>query len=399
VTERLYYTDSFLREFDAQVVACEPAGERWHAVLDRTAFYPTSGGQPNDLGRLADVSVLDVVEDDDGEVLHVTDRPLAPGAVRGSIDWKRRFDHMQQHTGQHLLSAAFIEEFNFPTVSFHLGREISTIDIAAPSVVPRHLEEVERRTNEIVFEDLPIEIQYGTAKELATQGIRKTVDREGLLRVIEIKGFDRQPCGGTHLSRTGQAGMLLIRKCEKQRQHWRIEFEVGFRALAAARADRSSLGSAAEQIGCGMPEVPAMVQKLLAERRGEHRDREKLLARLAELEAQSMLLTARAAAGERPRASVISRIWDDADARFLRLLATNLVRESGTIALLAARADGNIVFARSDDLPADMRSVLREILSSHGAKGGGTKSFAQGSVRDATVLDQILTEAATRLAG
>ncbi|MFY9530356.1 MAG: DHHA1 domain-containing protein [Candidatus Acidiferrales bacterium] len=399
MTERLYYTDAFLKEFDAQVVACEPAGERWHAVLDRTAFYPTSGGQPNDLGRLADVSVLDVLEDENGEVLHVTDKPLARGPVRGSIDWSRRFDQMQQHTGQHLVSAAFIEKFNFPTVSFHLGREISTIDIAAPSVVPRHLEEVERRTNEIIFEDRPIEVQYGTAKELMAQGIRKTVDREGLLRVIGIEGFDRQPCGGTHLSRTGQAGILLIRKCEKQKQHWRIEFVVGFRALAAARADRSSVGAAAEQIGCGMPEVPAMVEKVLAERRGEHRDREKLLARLAELEAQSMLTTARAAGGERRGASVISRIWDDADARFLRLLATNLVRESGTIALLATRADGNVVFARSDDLSADMGTLLRETLAAHGAKGGGTKSFAQGSVRDAALLDRVLTEAATRLTG
>jgi alanyl-tRNA synthetase len=397
VTERLYYADSFLKEFEADVAACKPAADRWHAILNRTAFYPTSGGQPHDLGRLGEAWVLDVLEDEDGEVLHAVDKPLAQGAVHGSVDWNRRFDHMQQHTGQHLLSAAFIEKFNFPTVSFHLGREVSTIDIAAPSVVPRYLEEVERRVNEIIFEDRPIAIRYGTAKELLEQGIRKVVDREGPLRVIEIKGFDRQPCGGTHLSRTGQAGMLLIHKVEKQKQHWRIEFVVGFRALAAARGDRSALGSAAEQVGCGMPEVPAMVQKLLEERRVEHRDREKLLGRLAELEAGSMLTTRRAADGERRGVSVISHIWDDADARFLRLVATCLVKEPATIVLLAARADGNTVFARSDDLSADMGSLLREILASHGARGGGTKSFAQGSVRDAGLLDQILFAAAARL--
>ena len=245
MTERLYYNNSFLREFDAQVLACEPEAEpnaaRWRVRLDRTAFYPTSGGQPFDTGRLGAAAVVEVIDGEHDEIIHFTDQQVPVGAIHGTIDWPRRFDHMQQHTAQHMLSAAFIELFKFQTVSFHLGREISTIDLAAPSVTPRQLEEAERRVNEIIFDDRPIAVRYGTADELAAQGIRKKVDREGTLRVIDIDGFDRQPCGGTHLARTGQTGMLLTRKCERQRQNWRVEFVAGWRALAAARADFAAL--------------------------------------------------------------------------------------------------------------------------------------------------------------
>ena len=248
MTERLYYHDSFLREFDAQVLSCEredanpsanAAAEnpRWRVVLDRTAFYPTSGGQPHDTGKLGEANVLEVADAEDGEaIVHYTSAPVKPGHVRGEIDWARQIDHMQQHTGQHLLSAAFIELFHFPTVSFHLGRDVSTIDLQAPSIVPRHLEEAEHLTNEIIFEDREVVIRFGTAAELAEEGIRKKVDREGVLRVIEVDRFDRQPCGGTHLARTGQAGMLLLRKMERRRDSWRVEFVCGYRALATSRA-------------------------------------------------------------------------------------------------------------------------------------------------------------------
>jgi alanyl-tRNA synthetase len=167
VTERLYYNDSFLREFDAKVLECVSAGERWQVRLDRTAFYPTSGGQPHDTGRLGEATVLEVVEREDHEIIHVTDRAIALGQVHGAIDWQRRFDHMQQHTGQHLLSAAFIELFKFPTVSFHLGSDVSTIDLEARAVVPRHLEEAERRVAQVIFEDRPIAVSFVTAQHPA----------------------------------------------------------------------------------------------------------------------------------------------------------------------------------------------------------------------------------------
>ena len=161
MTERLYYHDSFLREFDAQVIACEPEGDRWKIELDRTAFYPTSGGQPHDTGKLGDAMVLEVADAENHRVVHYASAAVALGPVRGQIDWTRRLDHMQQHTGQHLLSAAFIELFQFPTVSFHLGAESSTIDLEATSLSATQLEEAEKRTNQIILEDRLVTVRFG----------------------------------------------------------------------------------------------------------------------------------------------------------------------------------------------------------------------------------------------
>lgn len=395
-TERLYYDDAFLREFDAAVIACEPAGNRWHLRLDRTAFYPTSGGQPFDTGKLNDVAVVEVSDEQGDEIVHVVERPIVSTEVHGVIDWQRRFDHMQQHTAQHMLSAAFIELFGFPTVSFHLGRDISTIDLATPSVVARHLEEAERRVDEIIFEDREITVRYGTAEELAQQGIRKKVEREGMLRVIDIEGFDRQPCGGTHLSRTGQAGMLLIRKCERQKQNWRVEFTAGFRSLGAARSDLAVLRRAAEQIGCGMAELAQMVGRMQDERRASQHEAKKLTERLAELEA-SGLLSSKAESSADGTCKIVSAVFEDAPASYLAMLAAKLVRNSSTRTVLASRSAKAIVLAQSAGLPGDLGASLRELLAKVGGKGGGSKVFAQGSIGDAAVLDGIVREARTRL--
>jgi len=396
MTDRLYYHDSFLREFDAQVLASDPAGGHWQVLLDRTAFYPTSGGQPHDTGRLGDAAVMDVFEREDLAVVHVTDRDVPLGPIRASINWEQRFDHMQQHTGQHLLSAAFHELFKFPTVSFHLGREVSTIDLVARSVVPRHQGEAERLANQVIFEDRPVSVSFGTAVELADAGIRKAVDREGILRVIEITGFDRQPCGGTHVARTGQVGLLLVRKLERMKQNWRLEFVCGFRALCTARADFATLVDAAQQFSCGLPDVPAMVRKALEERQASQRTRQRLLEQLAETEARALL----AVAGPLPGigdARVVARVFDDADGAYLRLLAARLVGEPGVAALLATRTGGQVIFGQSSGLGADMNALLREALAPVGGKGGGTKDFAQGSVPDPTKLGEVLTRAVERL--
>jgi alanyl-tRNA synthetase len=391
-TERLYYEDAFLREFDATVIACEPAGDRWHLRLDRTAFYPTSGGQPFDTGRLNDVAVIDVSDEHGDEIVHVIEQPITSTEVHGVIDWPRRFDHMQQHTAQHMLSAAFIELFGFQTVSFHLGRDISTIDLATPSVVARHLEEAERRVNEIIFEDREITVRYGTAEELAKEGIRKKVDREGTLRVIDIEGFDRQPCGGTHLSRTGQAGVLLVRKCERQKQNWRVEFVAGFRALGVARNDLALLRSAAEQIGCGMAELPQMIAKMQEERRAGQRDAKKLTERLAELEAAE-LLASKAERSADGACKIVSAIFDDVEQSYLAMLAAKLTANPDVRAVLAGRSAQCIVLAQSAELPGDMGALLRELLAKSGGKGGGSKVFAQGRVADTATLDKIVAEA------
>ena len=391
MTSRLYYHDSSLREFDAKVVSCEQEGGRWKVVLDRTAFYPTSGGQPHDLGTLNGVPVIEVADADENKVVHYTTAEVPAGAVHGEIEWARRRDHMQQHTGQHLLSAAFIELYQFPTASFHLGKELSTIDIEAPSVVPRHLEEAERRVNEIIFEDRPVVIRFGTAEELAEAGIRKKVEREGVLRAIEVEGFDRQPCGGTHLERTGQAGLLLIRKLERRRELWRVEFVCGLRALTAARVDFAALTQAASLLSCGLPEVPGVLAKMIEERRTQHTDVKKLEERLSEHEARALLASS-APLGTQGTRLIVAAL-ERATLAYLGLVAARIAAVPGTVVLLGSRDTGQVVFAQSKGLAHDMGAVLRDSLKEFGGKGGGPKDFAQGSVPDATRIDSVLARA------
>jgi alanyl-tRNA synthetase len=399
MTDRLYYRDSFLAEFDAQVVSCAPAGEHFRVVLDRTAFYPTSGGQPFDTGRLGDAAVLEVVELEGGEIVHTTDRALPAGAVHGAIDWPRRFDHMQQHTGQHLLSAIFVSLFGYATVSFHLGREISAIDLAAPQggIPPAQLAAAEQRVNEIIFEDRPVTVRFGTREELAAAGVRKEVQREGLLRAIEIEGVELQPCGGTHVARTGQIGMMLLRKCEKQKGNWRVEFVCGGRALATAREDRRLLLESARALGGAAGDLPALVARTAEERRQSDRQRKELQSRLAAYEAQS--LWEEALAGN-DGVRVVRRVVEGAEADYLRLLATRVVEHGHGVALLGARPGGHLVFAQAAGLAGDMNAMLRAALAGTGGKGGGTRDFAQGSCPDPATpgrLEGILDAAKARL--
>ena len=302
---------------------------------------------------------------------------------------------MQQHTAQHLLSAAFVELFGFPTVSFHLGEEISTIDLDAPAVVPRHLEEAERRCNEIIFEDRVVEIRFGTAEELAESGIRKKVEREGILRAIEIDGFDRQPCGGTHLARTGQVGLLLIRKLERSRDRWRVEYVAGYRALAAARSDFSTLTQAASLLRCALQDVPAGITKSIEDRRALSTANKRLEGSLATVVAQGLLR-------QYPETSNGVRFVvgtpPDATPTFLALLAAKLTSEENVITLLASHETGHVVAARSANLAQDVGAILRESLKEFGGKGGGAKHFAQGSLPDPTQADAFIARARSRLA-
>jgi len=383
MTERLYYNDSYLREFAAQVVQCAPAGECWRVTLDRTAFYPTSGGQPFDTGKLGAANVVDVVDEED-TIVHLTDAALS-GTVQGSIDWVRRFDHMQQHTGQHMLSAAFVELFKFPTVSFHLGRESCTIDLPQmPSA--DQLEAAERRANEVVFENRTIEVLYGTVEELAKLGIRKAVEREGMLRAVAIRDFDRQPCGGTHVRQTGEVGLILLRKIEKQKQNCRIEFLCGARALAAARGDYAALSDVARLLSCAPGDVAATIARAAEERKAGQKRVKALLESLARYEAQELLRQAPPGTPQR-----IVKILPDAEPEYLRMLASHLAAHPNVQAFLGTARSGHVVFAQSPGLPFDMNQLLRAALSGVGGKGGGTRDFAQGSVPDALRVEQVLS--------
>jgi alanyl-tRNA synthetase len=402
-TRRLYYDDAFKTEFTARVVHCEVlppdvksgiTGTVWSLILDRTAFYPTSGGQPNDLGKIADANVLDVRDEGD-EIIHVVDRHPADPDVNGCINWPRRFDHMQQHTGQHLLSAMFQERFGLPTVSFHLGAEICTIDLRGPEPSAEIHEGAERAANKIIFEDRPVKVRYGTADELAQLGVRKEVDRKGILRAIEIESADLQPCGGTHVKSTGQIGVLLVRRCTKVRQDWRVEFVCGGRAERLARHDFQLLRKTAEGLGCASEDIPSVASRALAERDSNFKALRALQERLAEAEATlAWQTTPPGANGIR----LVSRVFQGVPADYLGFFATQFAKSDKAIALLGAADGGNLHFAQHPSAGKDMNVLLKQVFEKVGGKGGGTRDFARGKLNDGAVAEQALSLAKEILA-
>ncbi len=262
-TDRLYYTDCYLSNFEARVTQAANGGCRLY--LDQTAFYPASGGQPHDLGTLGGQAVLEVIDEED-RIAHVLAAPVSSEAVAGKIEWQRRYDHMQQHTGQHLLSAVLVELFGFQTVSFHMGGEVSTIELAAKELTDSQIDEAELRTNQIVREARPVNIRFEDAE--AVQALRKPSARAGTLRIIEIEGLDRSACGGTHVRSTAELGPIQIRKLEKIRGNVRVEFVCGIRALRRAKQDFRLLAELSKQTAVaieGLPEHVASLRQRLTE--------------------------------------------------------------------------------------------------------------------------------------
>ena len=386
-THRLYYDDSFLQNFEARVVSCLPAepvqgesGTRqaWEVLLDQTAFYPTSGGQPNDLGLLGEAEVLDV-RDDGEDVAHIVDRELPRGAVSGCVNWPRRFDHMQQHTGQHLLSAMFQERFGLPTVSFHLGAEICTIDLRGVEPSAAQLQGAQRAANQVIFEDRPVNVRYGTQDQLESLGVRKKVEREGILRAIEIEAADLQPCGGTHVKSTGQIGMILVRGCNKVRQDWRVEFACGRRAERLATDDFARMQALAQSLTCAVSELPAALDRVTAERDAHFKSLRAALQQLAEARAARMYAAAPAMNGTR----VIAELLQGVHPELLLPLATEIVRNEGAVGLLALAESGQLVFGQHPSAGKDLGDVLKKVLARFPGKGGGNKDFVRAKLADA----------------
>jgi alanyl-tRNA synthetase len=406
VSERLYYSDPFLTSFTARVtdvreLAHQESESVWQVALDRTAFYPTSGGQPFDTGALRatsrggaalDIPVEAVEEDESGEVWHFIRKPLAAGTqVEAAIDWERRFDHMQQHTGQHVLSAIFLAKHNAPTVSFHLGDTVSTIDVATASVTPRVLEEVERAVNHIIGEDRPVRIRCVARAEaeamLAAGVLRKLPDREGDIRLIEIADCDRNACGGTHVRSTGQIGGMLLRGVEKVSRGYRVEFVCGLRAVSTARADAAILAQLTASLSAGAPDIPAAVERLKAEARGGTKERQRLREELADYHASRLAVEVPIENGVR----LVERSWKDRDRDYIRLLASRLTAAAPETTAILSAEDGatvRVILARSLDLDFDCGKMLRDALAQFGQRGGGSPDLAQGdiSTQDAPAL-------------
>ena len=398
MTDRLYYRDSFVRAFAANVADIREAsrgngGSIWQIALDRTAFYPTSGGQPHDIGILRATSrngavheaTIDGVEEgESGQVWHFTRTPLQTGtAVEGEIDWSRRLDHMQQHSGQHLLSAVFARELDAPTVSFHLGESTSTIDLAGPPIAHHSLQRVERIANELIAADRPVRARIVERAEaealLASGALRKLPEREGPIRLIEIADYDLNACGGTHVRSVGQIGGLMLRSVEKVSRGSRIEFVCGLRAIQAARQDFELLGRASGVLSTRTGEVPASIERLLAEAKSSAKERQRLREELTTYHATRLVVEELIEDNLR----MVCRMFADRDRDYVKLLASRVTASvPRTVALLASTeaSPAHVVLACSGDLELHCGDIMREALATLGLRGGGAPGMAQGDL-------------------
>jgi alanyl-tRNA synthetase len=394
-TERLYYTDCYLREFEARVFRSEPAPNGFKVYLDRTAFYPTSGGQPTDSGTIAGIQVLEAIDEGD-EIAHLLRQAPEAEGVRGKIDWARRFDHMQQHTGQHILSAAFERIGEYKTVSFHLGENSSSVDLDSDRLGSRQLEEAEDAANQVVFENRAVRISFQPAGEASRLELRKPTSREGEVRLVEVEGFDLSACGGTHVSRTGAVGLILVRKVERMKGLTRVEFMCGGRAHRQARRDFRVLSEAARLFSAALDRVPELIAKQSQELREGIRGREKLLERLAEYQARELWQAAPVIDGRR----IVCQVLLAEESAQAKMLAHAMAKLPLAVALLGVKGKPTaLFFAQTSGGPSEMGSILKQTVTKFGGKGGGGRDFAQGGGLEESRLEEALAYAQALVAG
>ena len=384
MTTRLYYTDAYLTDFDAAVVARADGGQR--VYLDRTAFYPTSGGQPFDTGRLGDAAVVDVVDEGD-RIAHLLAEPVGGERLHGRVDWPRRFDHMQQHTGQHLLSAVIAELFGAVTVGVHFGRDASTLDLETGSFPHGEVMEAEARANEAVTANRPVGVSFEEAATVA--GLRKTPGREGTLRIVTIEGLDRSACGGTHVRATGEIGPVLVTKVERVKQLVRLEFLCGMRALRRARADADLLARLAGAHSARSEELPSLLESQRAELKAANAARRELEETVAGYQARE--LYASTAPDRRGRRIAVVREARGSLER-LRPLAQAFAALPAAVFVAAVQEPPAVLVAAAADAGLEAGRVLGTALERNGGRGGGGPRLAQGSVKDAAVLEAVVAE-------
>lgn len=413
MTLHLYYQDSYMVRFTALVREALDWEGRPAVVLDQSAFYPTGGGQPHDTGTLGSSHVLDVVErPEDRAVIHILEAPLEPclpdqdaGEVRveGHVNWERRFDLMQQHSGQHILSAAFVKQLGAKTVGFHLSDEYATIDIDQAGLSAEQLAAVEDQANAIVSGNRPTVARWVPDEELQSIPLRKPVsarvDEAGLpVRVVEIESFDYTACGGTHVRSTGEVGLIKITRTERRGDETRVEFLCGGRALADYRAKNATVMSLAQTFTVGHWELEEAINRLATDLKEARHELRRSRDLLLDAEALSLWRDASTIGSVRlVHAHLLERTPDD-----LKHLAQRLVEHEQTVALLGtgyeAGEKGSLIFARSEDVDAHMGTLIRQACEAIGGRGGGRPAFGQGGSQHGDRVAEALTFAASVLA-
>src|SRR4051812_8277402 len=397
-TERLYYKDSHLIEFEARVVDVTERVSGWTAVtLDRTAFYPTGGGQPSDTGSLGRARVVECTDEGD-TILHVIngEAPKVGDEVSGRIDWPRRLDHIQQHSGQHILSQAMVKLFDAPTRSFRVMEEVCEIDVDLINPSDERIERAVELANNVIWEDRPMITKEVTATEAAGLPLRKEPSREGNLRLIEIEDFDLTPCGGTHAAHTGEVGIIAVRSWERAKGLTRIEWLAGRRVLEDYRRANSSARAVATLFSTGRDEAPKSAAHLQEENKQLHHRLRPLEEIAARAEAEQLF---NEAPPNNDGVRVIKKVFDDRNGDSLRLLAQALSAKPRALVLLGATSDNvaRLVFARSDDTPGDMNVLMKEACKVIGGRGGGNASMAQGGGPEAAKIEEAIEAAFTTL--
>ncbi len=389
MTERLYYSDSYLSRFQANILGVTTLGETSLVYLDRSAFYPTSGGQPHDAGSINGRQVLEVSEAQDGGMIHRVSGAIDPGTADCQIDWVRRFDHMQQHTGQHILSQAFLTVAHANTVGFHLGADYATIDLDCERLSAEKVCQAEDLANSIVQRNGEVEIRTVGAENAAELGLRKESRREGPLRIIEVKGFDVSACGGTHVRRTGEIGIIAVRKLERVNRQLRVEFFCGNRVLASYREMVSVLDLSARKFSAAWPELPARIEKSIEENgelRKKLQDKNRQLAG-----ALARQLYAESARGATDRPSLIKRLFEGEDLDFLKLIAQAATTFGPCLVLLGNQSEqAQLVLSQHESLNYDLRAWISEGCKRLEGRGGGTRTFVQGGGKNKEELARVL---------
>ncbi|MFL5511914.1 MAG: alanyl-tRNA editing protein [Gemmatimonadales bacterium] len=384
MTQRLYYLDSHLRSFEASVV--ERADEGRRVYLDRTAFYPTSGGQLHDTGRLEGIEVADVV--DEGErVAHVLVEPLASSStVRGELNWPRRVDHMQQHTGQHLLSAVLADLWGHPTTSVHMGELTSTLDLDTPQLTSEQVAQAEQRANEIIAENRAVTVTFEDAS--SATGLRKPSSRSGPIRIVSIEDLDRSACGGTHVTSTGAIGAVLLRKLERVRKGVRLEFLCGLRAIGRSRMEFNVLSTLAAELSSSFDELPRVLANQRADLKTLSASYRELEADLSRYRAQELYALAQPDPAGIRRATV--RLTDGR-LDTLRGLALAFAALPRAVFIGAIDAPPSVLLSAAPDSGIDAASVLKGTVSIAGGRGGGSSTMAQGVLPGKAQLEQVLS--------
>lgn len=392
-TIRLYNDDPYLKEFEANILEILPYEGKYAIVLDRTAFYPEGGGQPSDTGYIGESCVIQVIESS-GRLLHITGEKPVATEVKGIIDWQRRFDYMQQHTGQHILSECFEKLFNGHTDSFHMGRDIVSIEISIDRFSDEDAVKIENMANSIVYSNLPVTARLVTNEELQSIPLRKKPKVTENIRIVEVSNFDYSPCGGTHVASTGEVGSIKIKTWEKCKGGIRFIFVCGYRALKDYSLQNSIIRALCEKLSVRDSDIVEAVGKALGDLRNTEKQLSLATQELIRAEAEKIIGESSLTNGKR----IVAKIFEDRSINDIKLLAQYLTQTPGTVALLACRNENaQVVFTRSEDVNADMNAVFKAALHIIGGKGGGNSRTAQGGGNKTDMLDAFIASAKSNI--